>query len=119
MRTLYETISNLCATNGVKPGRLCSDLGFSRSTMSDLKMGRKKTLSADYLAKISEYFSVSIEYLLGAEQKEAPAPTEEDERKVTDSDIKFALFGNAEISDDVLEEVKRFAKFALEQKEKQ
>lgn len=70
MRTLYETICALCSEHGIKPGKLCADLGFSRSTMSDLKMGRKKTLSADYLSKVAAYFHVSVDYLLGAEAEE-------------------------------------------------
>lgn len=45
------------------------------------------------------------------------APTDTGKGAVSDADIKFALFGNAEIDDEVLDEVKRFAKFAIEQKE--
>ena len=108
MRTLYETISELCAQCGIKPGRLCAELGFSRSTMTDLKSGRKKSLSSDYLSKIAAYFDVSVDYLLGQETKKAPTPG--GERHVTDEDIKFALFGGSgEITDAMYDEVKRFA----------
>ena len=40
--------------------------------------------------------------------------TEEGERKVSDDDIKFALWGTREIDDDVLDRVRQFAKFAQE-----
>lgn len=40
------------------------------------------------------------------------------ERSVSDDDIKFALFGDAEIDDELYEEVKAFARFAKERKEK-
>lgn len=64
MHDLYSTIYTLCESKKIKPGKLCAELGFSRSTMSDLKMGRKKTLSADYLSKIANYFGVSVDFIL-------------------------------------------------------
>lgn len=77
--------------------------------MSDLKMGRTKELSAKNTKIIADYFGVTTDYLLtGEETKKAPIP--EGERKVSDSDIKFALFGgDGEITDAMYDEVKRFA----------
>lgn len=43
-------------------------------------------------------------------------PEEGDRRQVSDDEIKFALFGDAAIDDEVLDEVKRFAQFAREQR---
>ena len=67
MGNLYETIEGLCAQRSIRPGRLCSDLGLSRSLMTDLKMGRKKGLSAETAQKIADYLGVSVGYLLGQE----------------------------------------------------
>lgn len=72
MYNLYETISSLCEQKGIKPGRMCNDLGISRGTITDLKAGRKQSLSAETLSKIANYFDVSIDFLLGNEQKETP-----------------------------------------------
>ena len=72
MSTLYETIMLLCDARGIRGGKMCTDIGISKSMLSDLKMGRKKTLSAETLAKIANYFDVSVDYLLGNEQKEKP-----------------------------------------------
>lgn len=72
MGVLYENIVSLCENKGIKPGRLCSELGLSRGLMTDLKMGRKKSLSAETADKIATYFNVSVSYLLGNEQKEKP-----------------------------------------------
>lgn len=108
MCSLYENIVSLCEEKGIKPGKLCSELGLSRGLITDLKMGRKKSISAETANKIASYFGVSVGYLLGAETKKAP--TREDERKVSDEDIKFALFGgDGEITDAMYDEVKRFA----------
>ena len=58
---------------------------------------------------IAKYLNVSVDYLLTGEEKEK-APTPEGERKVSDNDIKFALFGgDGEITDAMYDEVKRFA----------
>lgn len=67
MSGLYETILSLCQSKGIKPGRLCDELGISRGLMTDLKMGRKKSVSADTAQKIAGYLGVSVGYLLGQE----------------------------------------------------
>ena len=68
MGNLYEIIQNLCERDGIRPGRLCDQLGLSRGLMTDLKMGRKKSLSAETAQKIAGYFGVSVAYLLGQEE---------------------------------------------------
>ena len=68
MGNLYEIIQNLCERDGIRPGRLCDQLGLSRGLMTDLKMGRKKSLSAETAQKIAGHFGVSVAYLLGQEE---------------------------------------------------
>ena len=65
MGNLYEMIQNLCTQRGIRPGRLCDETGLSRGLMTDLKMGRKKSVSAETAQKIAAYFGVSVGYLLG------------------------------------------------------
>ena len=67
MDNLYARIQTLCAEKDIRPGRLCNELGLSRSLMTDLKMGRKKTVNADTARKIAGYLGVSVESLLGQE----------------------------------------------------
>lgn len=68
MGNLYEVIQKLCIRDGIRPGRLCDQLGISRGLMTDLKMGRKKSLTAETAQKIAGYFGVSVAYLLGQEE---------------------------------------------------
>ena len=68
MSNLYDNIQELCARKGIRPGRLCTDLGISRSLMTDLKMGRKKSVSADTAQKLAAYLGVSVSTLLGQEE---------------------------------------------------
>ncbi len=65
MDNLYARIQNLCQENDIRPGRLCDELNLSRSLMTDLKMGRKKTVNAETAQKIAGFFGVSVGYLLG------------------------------------------------------
>ena len=67
MAGLYENIQSLCAQKGIRPGRLCDELGISRGLMTDLKMGRKKGVNAQTAQRIAAYFGVSVGYLLGIE----------------------------------------------------
>ncbi|MBE6590288.1 MAG: hypothetical protein E7643_08920 [Ruminococcaceae bacterium] len=63
--TLYEKIQELCKKNGINVTIMCRECGASRGALGDLKAGRKQYLSTDTLKKIADYFSVSIDYLLG------------------------------------------------------
>ena len=89
MGNLYETIEGLCAQRNIRPGRLCAELGLSRSLMTDLKMGRKKGLSAETAQKIADYLGVSVGYLLG---QDAP-------RDILD-DVDIAFYGDFKELDD-------------------
>lgn len=71
MVTLYERLVELCKERGIKGGRMCTDLGMSKSLMTDLKSGRKKGVSAETAQKLATYFGVSVGYLLGEEEKDA------------------------------------------------
>lgn len=78
MRTLHENITALCKERGVSGSRMCLDLGLSKSTLSDLKHGRKKGISAATAQKMAAYLDVTIHQLLGEEEKEKPTIPEDD-----------------------------------------
>lgn len=75
MGTLYESIKTLCDSAGIKPGKMCVDIGISKSTVTDLKSGRRDSVSLETAQKIADYFGVSVDRVLGSEQKEkSPTP---------------------------------------------
>ena len=79
MCTLHSRIIELCKERGISGSRMCLDLGMSKSTLSDLKSGRKKSFTAETAHKIASYLNVSVAYLLGEEEKgEKKQPTEVD-----------------------------------------
>lgn len=68
MASMIEIIDQLCEQNGIKGSKLCDDLGISRSTLTELRKGRAKTLSLKKTQMIADYFGVSIEYLTGDQE---------------------------------------------------
>lgn len=104
MTETYRRIDELCRKNKINVTALCKECGIPRASLSDYKMGRIKTLSASTLSKISEYFSVTVEYLMGGETPVA------DEQS-----LKVALFGgDAVVTDEMWNEVKRYAQYIKE-----
>ena len=78
MCTLYDRIQSLCQSKGVSGSRMCLDLGLSKSTLSDIKSGRKKGVSTATAAKIASYLGVTVGYLLGEEEKEKPTVNDDE-----------------------------------------
>lgn len=77
MCTFYNRVMELCKAKGVSGSRMCLDLGLSKSTLSDIKGGRKKGVSTATAQKMAEYLNVSVDYLLGNEdKKEQPTITD-------------------------------------------
>ena len=91
MVNLYERLCDLCNTKGIKGGKMCSDIGLSKSLMTDLKSGRKKTINAETAHKIASYFGVTVGYLLGSEEKEEK-PTVKDDELSSDEKLILELF---------------------------
>ena len=107
--TKIPKLFELMQERGISPAKLSSDTGISAGNISDWKSGRSKP-SAAKLAILSKYFGVTTDYLLGNETSGT---------KPTDEDIKFALFDGTEgVTDEMYDEVKRFARFIKEQREK-
>ena len=104
MNEIYARIEALCKSRRMNITEMCKMCSIPRASLTDFKMGRNKTLSATTLQKIAEFFSVSVEYLLSGE-----APS-------TDNlSLKIALFGGESgITDDMLDEVMRFAAYVKE-----
>ena len=101
----FNRFKALCDEKNVSVYRACTDIGLNRSAVAKWKEGgRPKGTTA---AKLADYFGVTTDYLLG--QSDARRP---ERQAVSDEDIKFALFGgDGEITDEMYEEVKRFARY--------
>ena len=89
MSDMYKTISKLCEGRRISGYRLCKDIGIQPSVLTDLKMGRQKSLNTTNAQKVADYFGISVGELLGKEQKETPTP--KSERDYEDERILDAL----------------------------
>jgi transcriptional regulator with XRE-family HTH domain len=104
LSTIYNSILSLCQKNNITGSKLCSEIGISKATLTELKSGRQKTISATTAQKIADYFGVTVGYLLGEEDASTEA------RPITDDDLMYALF-DGKATPEQLEEVKRFAAY--------
>ena len=99
-----ENFIKLCNKKGVAPSKACRDVGLAPATFScwnEDSVPRQATL-----LKIADYFGVTVDYLLGKEQKENPA----DEADL--DSVKVALFGGSEeVTDEMWDEVRNFAAY--------
>jgi transcriptional regulator with XRE-family HTH domain len=77
LATLYENIKSLCDEHKVSGGKMCLDIGTSKSLMTGLKAGRTKSINAETAKKIADYFGVSVERVLTGEKENAPGPQAE------------------------------------------
>lgn len=74
MNELYAKIMILCDERHITPYKMCKDISMSQGAITDLKNGRKQSLSIGNLAKVARYFDVSVDYLNGSAERESYEP---------------------------------------------
>lgn len=109
---VVEKIDQLLADRGISAAKLCRELGFSSGLYSQWRK-RSQNPSVDKLKKIAAFFGVSLDYLMDT----APGM----EREISPDDIRIALYHEtAGMSDETLDRVLQFARFArIEEKKRQ
>lgn len=85
----YEKVNELCKARKTTITRMSEEIGLSNAAATSWKKG--SIPKASTLTKISDYFGVSTDYLLGQEeQKKSPTP-EGGERKYQDAVLAEAF----------------------------
>lgn len=69
MSEMYKRIEDLCYEKGVSVGKMCQELDIPRANLTELKMGRSKSLRYNTLKKIAMYFDSSVEYIAFGTEK--------------------------------------------------
>lgn len=119
LNEMYNRIEDLCKNQGINMTQMCKEAGIPRGNLTDLKNGRTAILSTKNLGKISNYFQVSMDYLLGNEQKKEPT-TKSDELDLQLEGIDFALFGEVkEMTDEQKQDVLDYIKFKKSQQKRE
>ena len=83
----YEIVNNLCKERKTTITQMAVDIGLSNAAPTSWRKGSVPKLST--LEKISTYFGVSTDYLLGKEDNKK-TPTPEGEREVTKEEFMKA-----------------------------
>ena len=110
----YDVFCALCAEKGLTPSGAAAKIGFNRASVTVWK-NNGTAPKQELLVKIADFFQVSTDYLLGLEQEKTPADA--GGREISDAELKFALWGDcADVSDDDLADVLRYAEFVRERK---
>ena len=104
----FDIYSMLCNQNGKSPHSVAKELGISSGSVTWWKQG--KIPHAPTLKKIADYFGVTVEYLLG---KETEKPQKE--KAPTEEALKVALFGGADVPDELWDKVTEYARFLVEE----
>lgn len=120
MDDLYNKISLLCEQANINVTKMCKDAGVSRGALSDLKIGRTKTLSSSTLQKIATYFNISVDYFLGVnneEQKEDGVKTPSSENNISPSLQKLYEIAS-ELSEEQIQDVLDYIQFKKYKQEK-
>ena len=98
MNELYVKLMILCDERHITPYRLCKDIDLSQGAITDLKNGRKETLSIGNMVKVAKYFNVSLEWLRGEEER-TPFFKGKELEKITPSTITIAPSEMGELVD--------------------
>lgn len=91
MDNMYSIIENLCKDRGITVTEMCRELKINRSSLSELKQGRAKSLSTDKVIKIAKFFNVSAEYItsgddtIRVEAHNDPVYIDDETREIIDS----------------------------------
>ena len=91
MSELYNLIESLCKGHGTNITAMCKAAEVSRAPLTELKMGRTKTLSSATLTKIATYFGVSVDYLIDGEETLTPVSLSQHERIIDEIFSKFCV----------------------------
>lgn len=66
LQEIVERIEKLCSENNVDVKRMLTECGLSRNVVDNMKNGSKPSI--DKIQAISDYFNVTVDYLLGREK---------------------------------------------------
>lgn len=102
-----ERLRKLRAEKKVPQQAVAEQLGITKQAYSLYELGKRQP-DFETLVKLGEYFGVTTDYILRGEESSPVAD---------DDSIKFALFGTTDIDDEVLDEVRHYAKIAQKMRE--
>ncbi len=110
----FDKFKELCDARGVTPTKAALEAGINKSSVTYWRKNPDSAPTGQVAQKLCEYFGISKGELYGDGPQQAPACNNESTK---DEDLMFALFGShEEITEEMLADMKAYARFKLEQK---
>ena len=100
----FDKILEVAKAKGITQVQLANHLGVGKQAVSEWKKGRS-TAYMKRIGEIAEFLGVSVDYLVGNEEQN-------DNEK-----LSFALFGTADVDEEVLNDVRKYAQIARRMRE--
>lgn len=112
---MYEIFEQLLQARNVTAYQVAKATGIAQSTLSDWKNGRSIP-KMNKMQKIADYFGISVDYLLGNEEKEKPAAQTGGELGF--DDFTYALHNETKkLTEENKQKLLEMAKFFQQQQE--
>ena len=105
----WKRFVSICEERGTNPTAASKAAGLASGNVTYWKKGRIP--NTKIIQILADYFGVNPSYFV-AEAEKAPAS---EETGANEDELRFALFGGEEVSDETWEKVKTFALFAAEE----
>lgn len=107
-----DRILELLEQKGVSGSKMSRDLGFSNAVFYQWK-NRQQNPSADKVAKMADYFGVSVDYLLGKTDKKN-SPVEITDEEARDEFVGFYGVIKKDLTEGDLEDIKKLMRLRAE-----
>ena len=111
-KTIASNIKRARIASNMTQAEAAAKLGITAQAISNFERGING-IENSLLLRMCEIYNTSMSRIMGEDDEQTQkTPTENGERVVSDDEIKFALFGgDGEITDEMYDEVKRFAAY--------
>lgn len=114
----FDRFKELCDARGVTPTKAALEAGINKSSVTYWRKNPDAAPTGIVAQKLCDYFGITKGELY--DEEATPKETfRNNSSTASNDDLMFALFGShEEISEEMLEDVKAYARFKLEQKRK-
>lgn len=116
------SISELIRTKRIEKGltlkEIANYVGVSDAAVSKWEHGKIDNIRSDRLSKLAEILGVSILDLTLTDEEKAIRDANLKKMKITEEQLRYALFNGEDVTDEQYEEVLRFRDYVLQRDKK-
>ena len=119
-----DKLRELRKKSGESQYDLAKILSVAQSTVGNWESGKRQP-DFDMAVKLAKHYNTTTDYLIGGNDALTPPNAEKtatgdgDGQSISDSDLKFAFWGQTDIDDELLNDVREYARFVKQRKDAQ